>query len=60
MKPSSANLDEFACRCAEAKQELQRRLAEAGKDEVFSRVMENGEKTVEVYAKVLKMEGPRN
>ena len=60
MKPSSANLDDFACRCAAARQELQRRLEEAGEDAVFKKVMEDDEKSVEVFAKALKMKGARN
>jgi hypothetical protein len=60
MKPSSANLDEFACRCAEARQELQRRLEEAPEGTVFSEVWEDDEKTVEVFAEALTMKGARN
>jgi hypothetical protein len=60
MKPSSANLDEFACRCAEARQELQRRLAEAGEGTAFRMAMEDGEKAVEVFARDLKLKGARN
>jgi hypothetical protein len=60
MKPSSANLDEFACRCVEARQELQRRLGEAGDGTAFKMVMEDGEKTVEVFARALTMKGARN
>jgi len=60
MKPSSANLDEFACRCAEARQKLQRRLEEAVEGTVFRMAMEDDEKTVEVFAKALNMKGARN
>jgi hypothetical protein len=59
-KPSSANLDEFKCKCAEARQELQHRLEEAGEATIFRRVAEDGERTVEVFAKVLNLKGARN
>ena len=60
MKPSSRNYDEHACRCAEARQELQRRLEEAPEGTAFSEVWEDDEKTVEVFAKALTMKGARN
>ena len=60
MKPSSANLDELACRQQAARQELQRRLADKGEGEFFSETMEDGEKTVEVFTKKSKMKGARN
>lgn len=60
MKPSSANLDEFACRCAEARQELQRGLAEAGEGTAFKMAMEDDERRVEVFARDLKLKGARN
>jgi hypothetical protein len=60
MKPSSANLDEFACWCAEARQELQRRLEEAGEGAAFKMAMEDGEKAVEVFAREVKLKGARN
>ncbi|KAM0712903.1 hypothetical protein Q7P35_000353 [Cladosporium inversicolor] len=60
MKPSSANLDEFACRQQAARQEWQRRLADKGEGEVFKEKMEDDERRVEVFAKKLKMKGARN
>ena len=59
-KPSSANYDEFKCKCAEARQELQRKLEEAGEGTIFRKVVKDGEKTVEVFAKALNMKGARN
>ena len=60
MKPSSASYIEFECRCAEARQDLQRRLEEAAEGTLFRDLMEDGEKSVEVFAKTLNMKGARN
>lgn len=60
MKPSSASYIEFECRCAEARQDLQRRLEEAAEGTFFRKAMEDGEKSVEVFAKTVNMKGARN
>ena len=60
VRPSSANLSEFACKRQEARQELQRELEDAGDGVFFRKVMEDDERTVEVFAKKLIMKGPRN
>jgi hypothetical protein len=60
LKPSSANLNEFACRREETRQELQRSLEDAGEDKAFAEAMEDDEKIVEVIVKAVKMKGARN